>query len=359
LDPIPVQSIDSWQERLGPDPLIDDMVNSLSLHGQLSPIRVRKHPTLLGRYEAIFGNRRLAAAKLLGWKTIAADIVSVSNQDALIMAFCENEDRKDLCDYERACFLERIHEATGKSYVEISQLIGKSPAYVSQHVAMLNLFPKTIAPDDEIRRVLCSLTESHARTLTKIENLSERWSTAKFAISANLSVRELQKFCSRASDETKTNGKESKDKTLRQIIVNIIEGFNVRDMGPYEESLSDKYFSTVVVLPQFRAMDAENAKTYVHKILSKVTHFRETIEDLDIKFFSELAIATLGLIAEASYSGRSVRLHFRATIVFQHDDTWKIIHEHWSADDTRGFSSLFDGDGELAVKVRPRKKIHR
>ena len=98
-------------------------------------------------YEVIFGNRRLATAKHLGWRTILADVVDASDTETLIMAFSENEDRKNFTDYEKALLMEKLHSLSGKTYSEVAEIFGKSPSYVSQHIAMLHLFPRTIAKE--------------------------------------------------------------------------------------------------------------------------------------------------------------------------------------------------------------------
>lgn len=323
------------------------MVSSLSIHGQLSPIRVRPSSTRRDKYQIIFGSRRLSAARKLGWPKIKADIVEASEQEAMIMAFCENEDRKDLCDFEKAVFLEKIHNTTGMSYTQISDLIGKSVAYVSQHINMLHLLPDFVASDEEITRVLCALTESHARALSKIDNFHERWNTAKFAVSSKMSARELQKYCSQADVGRRSSERESKELIIRKIITDIIAGFNSRDVRPYIDSLSERYFNTFVVLPQFKKMDAERAKEYVLKVLTRVESFKETLEDLDVKMVGNLAIATLDVLTETVYLGKYSATKFRATIIFERGQNWKIIHEHWSADDPKKLFSLFNRHDDL------------
>ena len=54
---------------------IDGLAESLSKEGQLSPIRIRKHPAIKRSFLVVFGNRRLAAARKLGWKTIRAEVI--------------------------------------------------------------------------------------------------------------------------------------------------------------------------------------------------------------------------------------------------------------------------------------------
>ncbi|MDA4131166.1 MAG: ParB/RepB/Spo0J family partition protein, partial [Thaumarchaeota archaeon] len=137
---VPVEQIEHLNFRLRlEDEDIEDVFTTLQKHGQLSPIRIRNHPQKPGMYQVIFGNRRLAAAKKLGWETIRAEVVESSDSDLLLAAFCENVNRKDFSDLEKALLIEKIRNESGNTYTEIAAILGKSAAYVSQHVAMLHL----------------------------------------------------------------------------------------------------------------------------------------------------------------------------------------------------------------------------
>src|SRR5579862_7679692 len=98
--------------RLEDKALLSGLAQSLAEHGLLSPIGVREHPNKQGSYQVVFGNRRLEAAKSLGWSTIKANLITADDQTALVLAIVENIDRKDLSDYEKAVFLEKDRKST-------------------------------------------------------------------------------------------------------------------------------------------------------------------------------------------------------------------------------------------------------
>jgi ParB family transcriptional regulator, chromosome partitioning protein len=76
---------------------------SLSASGQQVPVLVRPHPTRPGRYEAVYGHRRIAALGRLG-RPVSA-IVRAMDDDALVIAQGqENNQRQDLSFVERARF---------------------------------------------------------------------------------------------------------------------------------------------------------------------------------------------------------------------------------------------------------------
>ena len=74
---------------------VEDITLSLSKYGQLHPICVRENSTDDKKYEVVYGSRRLAAARKLGWQEIDAKIIQVSDIDSLIIALAENDHRKD------------------------------------------------------------------------------------------------------------------------------------------------------------------------------------------------------------------------------------------------------------------------
>jgi hypothetical protein len=86
---------------------LDQMIDSLQSHGLLHPIGVR--PADDGRFELIYGSRRLAAARWLGWSTIRCTLhLDLDDEAAMSDALCENLHRKDLGPRERAAALRQL-----------------------------------------------------------------------------------------------------------------------------------------------------------------------------------------------------------------------------------------------------------
>src|SRR5579875_512085 len=333
---------------------IKSLAASLSKNGQLCAIRIRPHPTLNGRYQVIFGNRRLEAAKLLGWDTIEAQVTSASDLDSALMAFSENLDREDLSDYEKALFLEKMHRDTGKSYAELSEIIGKSVSFVSLHVGMLHLFAKTIGTDEERGKVLSQLTERHARALSRILDPLERWNTAKLAILANLSVRELEKICNRlVSNHPKHRHRNRQDSDLgsdceyyvdeedarnvRALVKEIMDGFNSGDVEPFFKAISPHRFTMYTSYPPFSTLDVESAKAYLRRVYSQLDSWRERVKDLSVRIIGKVAYATFTVSEEIDNTAKHVNCTTRATIILEkekvgrHTSEWKIVHGHYSS----------------------------
>jgi len=83
---------------------IRDLANSFKLLGQLQPIVINQDYTLLA------GLHRLEAAKLLGWETIKAEVVSGSQLEDELIEIDENLIRNDLTVLEQAELLQRRNE---------------------------------------------------------------------------------------------------------------------------------------------------------------------------------------------------------------------------------------------------------
>lgn len=74
---------------------LDDLKESLKTYGLLNPITINHN------YELIAGERRLSAAKQLGWTNINANIVdNLSEIEELEMEIEENNQRKEFTEEE-------------------------------------------------------------------------------------------------------------------------------------------------------------------------------------------------------------------------------------------------------------------
>lgn len=99
------------KDRLGSlDDDVADLRDSIGKHGQQVPILLRPHPTLSGRYQVVYGRRRLAAIR--GLKTpVKALIRTLSDEEAVLAQGQENNLRKDPSFIEKALFAGDLEEA--------------------------------------------------------------------------------------------------------------------------------------------------------------------------------------------------------------------------------------------------------
>ena len=91
--------------------------------GQDTPILVRPHPNVPGRYMVVFGHRRLRAVKTLG-RNVRAVVKDLKDQDHLIAQGQENSARANLSFLEKALFAAEIarRQFDGDNAVALSAL---------------------------------------------------------------------------------------------------------------------------------------------------------------------------------------------------------------------------------------------
>ncbi len=356
---VPVESIRPFLEsRVESESEADDLYTSLSKLGQLAPILVRPSKSTSFEFELIFGYRRLSAAKKLGWKSINANIVEASDSEALMMAFSENVDRKGFTDYEKALILDKLHKTTGSSYDQLGDLIGRSRAFVSQHVAMLHLFSDSVAPRDEQLRVLSLLTENHARILNRIEDAEDRWNTAKLVVSSGMGVRELQRLypSSDGKRNTKKRTRSTKREEIRELVFTLIEGLNNRDFHSFSTSLHSKEFSCYSDEPIFPSLGRDELQS--RSYFEKQTSFKKnrSLKDLEVHVHGDVAYATFVMLFDVDFPANHHKRSNRSTCIFQRTNQgWKVVHMHCSNYDEPSketISSLVENPVRLLQKQK-------
>ncbi|MCZ0738175.1 plasmid partitioning protein RepB [Phreatobacter sp. AB_2022a] len=94
-------------DRMEDDDAFSELVSAIRERGQDSPVLVRPHPKENGRYQTVFGHRRVRAARDLGRK-VKAVIRQISDNDHVIAQGQENSARENLSFIERALFAQRL-----------------------------------------------------------------------------------------------------------------------------------------------------------------------------------------------------------------------------------------------------------
>ena len=119
---------------------LEELADTVRLRGIKSPISVRNSPNAKGRFIINHGARRLRASRLAGKKTIPAFIDNDYNDGDQVV---ENLQRNELTPIEIATYIKR-EISKGKKKGKIASELGKSAAFISQHVTLLKL-PEVIA----------------------------------------------------------------------------------------------------------------------------------------------------------------------------------------------------------------------
>ncbi len=182
IDPSPYQVRQTFDEDR-----LRELANSMQEVGLLQPIVVRP---MADRFQVVAGERRLRAAKLLGWTSIPALVEEMSDLDAAIRSVVENEQRQNVQPLERARAFKRLNQPPFKlTQEEIAKRVGfSSRAAVSNVIALLDEPP-------EIQEMLSrdNISAGHVHALQAIEDEGERTELAKRAANRHWSVRETEK----------------------------------------------------------------------------------------------------------------------------------------------------------------------
>lgn len=140
---------------------VDRLAQSIKQDGQLTPVMVatvKEHP---GKYFLISGFRRFAAISRsekdggLGRNKIRATVYvptdkkgqplsEVSVKDLYYLNLIENEARKALNPYERACRYSQLVKGHGESGNAIAKRVTLDPSYVNRLIAAMEMHPKIV-----------------------------------------------------------------------------------------------------------------------------------------------------------------------------------------------------------------------
>jgi ParB family chromosome partitioning protein len=133
LKQIPINLIDIPRVRVRQDlGAVSELAYSIGSIGLLHPIQVYR---VRDRYRLVAGERRLTAARLLGWPSIDA-FVRDRRDDDLLLELVENTQRKWLTDAEEADALIRLVREKHYELKEVAAQAGRSEAYVSKRIRL-------------------------------------------------------------------------------------------------------------------------------------------------------------------------------------------------------------------------------
>ena len=159
---------------------------SLKQHDLLQPIVVRPKGT---RYELISGERRLRAAIMAGWKTIAAQVREASDRETAELAIIENLQRKDLNALEKAASFKRYLDEHRCSHSELAKRLSVDRSTVANLIRLLEL-------PDAVKQSLANnlITAGHARALLPLVTAAEQIKLCEKIVRKALSVRAVEQI---------------------------------------------------------------------------------------------------------------------------------------------------------------------
>ncbi|WP_221567503.1 ParB/RepB/Spo0J family partition protein [Alkalihalobacillus sp. TS-13] len=197
---------------------IDELKESIEMHGILQPIVVRKS---IKGYEIVVGERRYRAAKESGLESIPVIIKDLNEQKMMELALIENLQREDLNPIEEGQAYASLMQELELTQEQLAHRLGKSRPHIANHLRLLQL-------PSLVQQLLSEkkLSMGHGRALLAVKNKSKISPLVQRIVKENLSVRQVemlvQKMNENVSRETKKRKPEKnvfvkeKEETLRE-----------------------------------------------------------------------------------------------------------------------------------------------
>lgn len=190
-----VETCSSQPRKRFDDESLQELADSISQHGIIQPLTVRKLSS--GYYQIIAGERRWRAARLAGLQEVPVIVIEADDRKAAELAMIENLQREDLNPMEEAAGFQSLIESYHMTQEEAAQRVGKSRSAVTNALRLLGLTPSVRKLVEEGK-----LSAGHARALVPLSpSLQE--STANAIVSGGLSVRQTEALVKRLSAEKK------------------------------------------------------------------------------------------------------------------------------------------------------------
>jgi len=188
-----VETCSSQPRKRFDDESLQELADSISQHGIIQPLTVRKLSS--GYYQIIAGERRWRAARLAGLQEVPVIVIEADDRKAAELAMIENLQREDLNPMEEAAGFQSLIESYHMTQEEAASRVGKSRSAVTNALRLLGLTPSVRKLVEEGK-----LSAGHARALVPLSpSLQE--SAANAIVSGGLSVRQTEALVKRLSAE--------------------------------------------------------------------------------------------------------------------------------------------------------------
>lgn len=181
---------------------LEELCDSISLHGLIQPLTVRL--TESGYYQIIAGERRWRASRMAGLTEVPVVIVEADDRRAMELALIENLQRQDLNPVEEAMGYQTLMEEYGLTQEEAARQVGKSRPAVANALRLLSL-------NGDILDMLRSgtLSAGHARAILSVKNEKKQKEAAQKISALGLSVRQAELLCRNMNREPREEPKKT------------------------------------------------------------------------------------------------------------------------------------------------------
>ena len=174
------------------DQELSELENSLRTNGLLQPITVAAKGT---GFELIAGERRVRAARRLGWSSIAAVIREIDQTEHLVLALVENLQRENLNAIDEAEGYQQLIAEFAFTQTQVANAVGKERSTVANALRLLGL-------PTEVKQLVRTgqLASGHARALLSLPPDSSVIDVAKEVVDRGMTVRDVERLAQRGKE---------------------------------------------------------------------------------------------------------------------------------------------------------------
>ena len=196
---------------------VEDLVMSIKQVGLIEPIVVKPRN---GRYEVIAGHRRKFSCELAKIPEVPCYVMTANNEQTEMVKIHENLYRAEVKPSDEAEHYKYLIEKHKFTPIKVAQLIGRSPSYVSDRLAIFN-YPPFLREAMDKKQISFSV----ARELARIDDIKTMNEYVFYAIRNGLTSDGAHKWA-----EDYFRSKENPDVTQQTSIdpnsnVEIVESF--------------------------------------------------------------------------------------------------------------------------------------
>ena len=198
-----VESNSAQPRKYFDDAALAELADSISQHGIIQPLTVRKLAS--GYYQIIAGERRWRAARLAGLSEVPVTVIEADDRKAAELAMIENLQREDLNPIEEAAGYRTLIDQYHMTQEEAANRVGKSRSAVTNCLRLLDL-------DAAVQKLVQdgTLSAGHARALVPLSPALQV-QAANAIVAGGLSVRQTEALAKRLTAEEKPEKEPAPD----------------------------------------------------------------------------------------------------------------------------------------------------
>ena len=176
------------------------LADSIRRYGILQPLTVRRsEDDDMYDYELIAGERRLRAARMLGYFTVPCIVVQADEKMSAEMAIIENLLREDLNMFEQAYGFRMLIENHNLTQEEVARRMSLSQSAIANKLRLLKL-----SYEEQATVLETGLSERHARAVLRITDVELRAQTIRRIAAERWNVQQTETYVESLVDPDKT-----------------------------------------------------------------------------------------------------------------------------------------------------------